>query len=57
MKKATKTNQPVKAEAQSEMHNTQNSGKKLHLYHKPFDPTHGRVNKTPFGINHEPGCF
>ncbi|GAC1313575.1 MAG: hypothetical protein NVSMB24_36970 [Mucilaginibacter sp.] len=25
--------------------------------HKSFDRSHGRVNRSPFGINHEPGTF
>ncbi len=57
MKKVTKAIQPVKAEINAEMQATQNSFKKSYLPHKAFDHSHGRVNKTPFGINHEPGCF
>ncbi|MDB5010065.1 MAG: hypothetical protein JWR67_2852 [Mucilaginibacter sp.] len=26
-------------------------------YRKIIDHSHGRVNKSPFGINHEPGTF
>jgi hypothetical protein len=57
MKKVIKTNQPEKVEMNAEMQASQNSFKKAYLPHKPFDHSHGRVNKTPFGINHEPGCF
>ena len=57
MKKVTKTDQPVKVETIIEFQATQILVKKLHLHPKPFDHAHGRVNKMPFGINHEPGCF
>jgi hypothetical protein len=57
MKKVTKTNQPCKPEMSTELQAPQNSSKKVYLHHKAFDHSHGRVNKTPFGINHEPGCM
>ncbi|ASU36376.1 hypothetical protein [Mucilaginibacter xinganensis] len=57
MKKVVKTDQPAKAEIISEVRVNQNSSQKTYLQHKAFDHSHGRVNKTPFGINHEPGCF
>jgi len=57
MKKVNKTTQPARVEMSSEMQATQVFLKKLYLQHKAFDHSHGRVNKNPFGINHEPGCF
>ena len=57
MKKMNTTNQPGKAEVNAEMQAPQISVKKAHLQHKVFDHSHGRVNKYPFGINHEPGLF
>ena len=57
MKKVTKAIQFGKVEATTEMQALHPSLKKIYLHYKAFDHSHGRVNKTPFGINHEPGCF
>lgn len=57
MKKVNKTSQPARVEMNTEMQAPNGSFKKPYLQHKAFDHSHGRVNKNPFGINHEPGCF
>lgn len=57
MKKVTKAVQIEKIEPVTEMQVIHHSYKKVSVYYKIFDNSHGRVNKMPFGINHEPGCF
>lgn len=57
MKKAAKALQPEKVEPNFEQLLFQVSSKKGPLHHKSFDHNHGRVNKNPFGINHEPGIY
>ncbi|MGZ3753764.1 MAG: hypothetical protein ACXVAY_02325 [Mucilaginibacter sp.] len=57
-KTATAVNQPGKTETtKSEMQGRPISIQKLYRDHKFSDHSHGRVNKYPFGINHEPGCL
>jgi hypothetical protein len=57
-KKATVVNQADNAEAtKPEEHVRQVSIQKLYRDHKFCDHSHGRVNKNPIGINHEPGIF
>ncbi len=57
MKKVIKPAQPAKVEVNTEMQAPNVYLKKQYLQHKAFDHSHGRINKNPFGINHEPGCF
>ncbi|MES2107288.1 MAG: hypothetical protein V4577_00980 [Bacteroidota bacterium] len=57
MKKVTKTVLAEKVEPCAEMQVIHQLSKKISLHYKVFDNSHGRVNKMPFGINHEPGCF
>ncbi len=57
-KKAALVNQPVNAETtKPEEHIRHVSIQKLYRDHKFSDHSHGRVNKSPIGINHEPGTF
>ncbi|HWZ15578.1 MAG TPA: hypothetical protein VNW95_10100 [Mucilaginibacter sp.] len=57
-KKATVAIQPDCAEpTKSEVHIRQISIQKLYRDHKFSDHSHGRVNKSPIGINHEPGTL
>lgn len=57
MKKVTKTAPVEKVEPCTDSPAPHHSLKKVYLHHKAYDHSYGRVNKTPFGINHEPGCF
>jgi hypothetical protein len=57
MKKLNTSNQPDKTEIKAEMQIHPVSIQKVLRDHKTFDHSHGRVNKYPIGINHEPGCF
>jgi len=57
MKKVTKTIPSEKVEPCAEIPVIHQFSKKVSLHYKVFDNSHGRVNKMPFGINHEPGCF
>ncbi|MDB5125524.1 MAG: hypothetical protein JWP94_3653 [Mucilaginibacter sp.] len=57
-KKATLVNQADNAGAtKPEEYVRQVSIQKLYRDHKFCDHSHGRVNKNPIGINHEPGIF
>jgi hypothetical protein len=57
-KTTTSVDQPFKTETiKSESQFRQTSSQKSHWDHKIHDHSHGRVNKYPFGINHEPGTF
>jgi hypothetical protein len=57
MKKTITADQPEKTEpAKSEAHR-QISIQKLFRDHKFCDHSHGRVNKSPIGINFWPGVF
>jgi hypothetical protein len=55
-KTATAVNQPCKTDTTSETP-LQHVSHKMHRNHKFLDHSHGRVNKTPIGINFAPGLF
>jgi len=57
MKKLATVNQADKTGPKAEMQIRQISIQKLFRDHKFSDHSHGRANKFPFGINHEPGIF
>ncbi|GAC1314359.1 MAG: hypothetical protein NVSMB24_38880 [Mucilaginibacter sp.] len=42
---------------QSDPQPPQALGNKQYRDHKSFDRSHGRVNRSPIGTNHEPGTF
>ena len=57
-KTATTDPQPGKTEIINAATPTrQNSIQKLYKDYKLFDHAHGRINKHPIGMNHEPGIF
>ncbi|MDB5018131.1 MAG: hypothetical protein JWQ84_2963 [Mucilaginibacter sp.] len=57
MKKVKRSTQPVKIELNTEAQAPHSSIQNFCFHPKAFDHSHGRVNKSPFGMDHEPGIF
>ncbi|MDF2431603.1 MAG: hypothetical protein JWP44_1234 [Mucilaginibacter sp.] len=57
MKKVKKSMQEVLTELNAEEQVPHTSIQNSCYHPKAFDHSHGRINKTPFGTDHEPGIF